>query len=151
MAETRRSGIKLRQDAVRGTIQHPWRLLSAAAGEDGDAAISLTDDDSLTEVAAASLINLEEYFGDSFDLVVLAMFSSPSGATNPAANNTFGFDLVGYRANGVENDSLTFDPAHLICSAAATGGVVGTQTVNGITNVAISALPPTWSRRRCGY
>ncbi len=131
-----KSGRKAVSGMLLATPMLPMRILIPAAAEEGAAAVDLTTTGySRTEAIALSdartvpdFIDLESIFGNSFSALALAFWSEPDGATDPAEDDTFGLDLIGYRGLG------KFNPPMLIASIIATGGVIGTSEVYGVTD-----------------
>lgn len=118
-----RSGRQIVAGMMIATPALPWKLILPAAAEDSAATIS--DDtsgyDYVQQEGAANLIDLQAFFGNSFSAIILAFYGAPgAGPEDPEDQDTFSFDLVGYRNIGDVNPPL------LICNTAAAGGILGT-------------------------
>lgn len=126
-----RTGKLIHDGSILSTAMIPWRELRAAAPEDGAAAIDLTAGGyALSEVTPAmGRIDLQAAFGNSFAVLLLAFYSAPYGGQDPAEDDTFGLDLIGWRGQ-----SGDINPPSLIATVGAAAGIVGTMPVLGVTD-----------------
>lgn len=115
-----------------GLIMHPWRELRAAGPENGAAAFSILTGATFNE-QKANVVDLAVLFGDKFTSLVIQMYGTSFGAETCADDDSFGFDLIGYKKpiGGLSDSASGFNPPIQIASAAASAAIVGTARASG--------------------
>ena len=113
------------------TPTYPWKVLRTAGPEDGAAAAAIETGYTFYQ-KKASCVDLIPLFGNSFGGILIAMYGDSYAGQTCDDNDTFSFDLIGYRAPLVGYTSSSgYNPPMRICSAAAGLAVVGGARASG--------------------
>jgi hypothetical protein len=90
-----------------GTPMIPWREFRTVLTQDADTVVDLTTNHNheFSALTSSQFVDLYDIFGSSFNRLVLGFYSVDLdivGGNDVAENDTFGFDLLGYRSEGGE-------------------------------------------------
>lgn len=115
------------------TPMHPWKVLRVNGPEDGAAAASILTGFTFHQKKALC-IDLYELFRYKFSDIIIAMYGDAYSGQDCDDDDTFAFDLIGYRSvlkGGWAGSADGYNPPMRICSAGDGLAVVGTARASG--------------------
>lgn len=108
----------------------PWRELRSAGPENSATAANILTGFTYND-QKANCVDLYELFEKKFTGLFVAMYGDSFNGQTCDDNDTFGFDLIGYRKPLGNLPANGYNPALLICSAATASAKVGTRRASG--------------------
>lgn len=113
------------QGVLVATPQSPWKILRAAAPEDSAAALTLSLSHEYTAIAtSAALVDLQALFGNTFQKMELAFYSTTYGEEDAADGDKGSIEIYGLAQDMGNGANMPM----MLAYTAAGGMVVGTCT-----------------------